>query len=309
MAKLKTTWKHIRRSPYQALLAIAITSLNFFVVGIFLYTALLSSSLLAYFDKKPQITAFFSDRMAADGVKALETKLRNTGKIAEMRFVSKEQALALYKEQNKSDPLLLEMVTADILPASLEIQASEAKYLAQIATILKEEPKIEEVVYQKDIIDILLQWTNTVRSVGVVLISFFTLLSILVMLTITGMKIVLRREEVEILKLVGATGNYIGVPFVVEGVVYGVIGGVVGWLFTYIILLYATPLFSTLLSVGSQEITLLLPFISTAMVAKTISVWPISLPLMLIILVMMTISGAILGIVGTLLALWRYVRT
>lgn len=306
MSRLRVTWKHIRRSPYQSLLAVLITSLNFFVVGIVVYAALLSSSLLSFFEKKPQITAFFSDRMKAEKVEILKERLEDTGKVAQMRYVSKEEALQIYKEQNKHDPLLLEMVTAEILPSSLEIQAVDAKYLGDIAQVLKEEKEIEEVVYQKDIIDILLQWTNTARTVGFVLILFFTILSILVMLTITGMKIVLRKEEVEILKLVGATGNYISSPFLVESMLYGISGAIVGWFFTYILLLYATPLFSSLFSSGVSELILPLPF--NIAPGAVFSVWPLSLPVMLGLLTFMIFCGLLLGIIGSSIALWRYVR-
>lgn len=307
MSRLQTTWRHIRRSPYQSLLAILITSLNFFVIGIVLYTALMSSSLLAYFEKKPQITAFFSDRMKSDKIEELKKKLQDTGKVTQMRYVSKEEALQIYKEQNKSDPLLLEMVTAEILPSSLEIQATDAKYLANISQILKEEKEIDEVVYQKDIVDVLLQWTNTARSVGFVLILFFTILSILVMLTITGMKIVLRRDEVEIMKLVGATGRYISMPFVTEGIMYGVSGAIVGWLLTYILLLYSTPLLSSLFSAGISELILTLPVTSDHGIAN-VSVWPVSLSLMLAMLIFMMLIGILLGFIGSFIALWRYIR-
>ncbi len=308
MIKLSTTWKHIRRSPYQALLAITITSLTFFVAGIFLYAAVTSSALLRYFEKKPQITAFFSDRTLDKNVASLQDKLNSSGKISQMRYVSKDEALKIYREQNKSDPLLLEMVTADILPASLEIQASDPKYLTDIARILKDEKDIDEVVYQKDIIDTLLAWTNSLRSAGIVLIAFFSLLSVLVMLTITGVKIVLRRQEVEIMKLVGATSRYISMPFLYEAMFYGVAGAAIGWLFTYLLLLYTTPLFASLFS-GIPELSLKISdLIAVSWLNYSISVWPISLPLMGGMLIILALSGMLLGIIGSSIALWRYLR-
>lgn len=308
MIRFQTTWKHIRRSPYQAILVVLVTSLTFFVTGMFIYAALASSALLRYFEKKPQITAFFSDRMSEKNVEKLVNKLESTGKIASLRYVSKDEALKIYREQNKSDPLLLEMVTADILPASLEIQTKDAKYLTQIALVLKDEKDIDEVVYQKDIVDTLLTWTNTVRTAGIVLIIFFTLLSILVMLTITGVKIIFRRDEVEIMKLVGATNRYVSWPFFLENMFYGLIGSFIGWIMTYLILLYTTPLFSSLFSGISDLKIHLNDYLPMAGLSFTMTVWPVSVSLMFALLAFMTLIGILLGIVGSSIALGRYLR-
>lgn len=136
MKVFKTTWKHIRRSPYQALAAVGIMTLTLFVSGIFFLTAATSSAILSYFEAKPQITAFFTDEKLAEEIASLEERLKNTGQVLDLKYVSKEEALAIYREQNKDDPLLLEMVTANILPASLEVSAKDAKYLADLAKIL-----------------------------------------------------------------------------------------------------------------------------------------------------------------------------
>ena len=302
MSRFNTSWKHIRRSPYQTLLAIAVTSLTFFVVGLVIYTAVISSALLSYFEQKPQITAFFKDNKNESTLVSLKEKLTASGKVSKMRFVSKEEALKIYQDQNKSDPLLLEMVTADILPSSLEVSASDPRYLPDIASILKQEEGIDEIIYQKDIIDTLLTWTGTIRRSGVGLITFFSLLSILVTLTITGMKIVLRKDEIEILKLVGATRGYISAPFVTEGIIYGIVGACIGWMFVYGILLYATPFISSLLS-GIPKLSLTLALFSLSFV-----VWPVSWQFMSGLLLVIVWSGVFLGALGSYIALWRYVR-
>ncbi len=308
MSKSFNIWHHIRRSPYQTILAISITSLTFFVVTLVSYAALVSSTLLTYFEQKPQITAFFSDEKKEDSIKALQDKLKGTGKVSGLRFVSKDEALKIYQNQNKSDPLLLEMVTADILPASLEISTTEPKFLADVATILQQESGINETIYQKDIVDTLLTWTATIRYAGILLIIFFFLLTILVTLTITGMKIILRREEIEILKLVGATRSYISKPFIIEGMLYGFIGAIIGWLLGYGVLLYATPFLSSLLQ-GIPALSLHIAFFGkTIPYMREVVVWPISIVLTGILLFLLTFLGLLLGALGSFVALWRYVR-
>lgn len=288
MKIFKTTWKHIRRSPYQALAAIGIMTLTLFASGVFFLTAATSSAILSFFESKPQITAFFTDEKKTEEITKLETKLKATEKVAQVKYVSKEEALAIYREQNKNDPLLLEMVTANILPASLEVSAKEASYLGDLAKILQAEPGVQEVIYQKDVVDALVSWTSAIRKVGIVLVGFLTIVSLLIILTVIGMKIALRKEEIEILRLIGASNWYIRVPFLLEGAFYGAVGGIVSWIILLILILYATPYLSSFL-VG-------------------IPVLPISPIFMAAVLGGLILVGAGVGISGSLLAVWRYLR-
>jgi len=123
MSHFKTAWQHIRRTPYQALAAVAVMTLNLFIASVFITTASSFEQILRFFESRPQVTAFFKDEAKIDQVEALRQKLLETGKVAEVKYVSKEEALAIYREQNKDDPVLLEMVTANMLPASLEVSA------------------------------------------------------------------------------------------------------------------------------------------------------------------------------------------
>lgn len=289
MKLFKTTWQHIRRSPYQALAAVGIMTLTLFVSSIFFLTAAGSAAILSYFESKPQITAFFTDEKKVEEIANLEEKLKSTGQVAQVKYVSKEEALAIYREQNKGDPLLLEMVTANILPASLEVSAKDAKFLADLAKILKAEPGIEEVVYQKDVVDALVAWTGAIRKIGIILVGFLTIVSLLIILTVIAMKIALRREEIEILKLVGASNWYIRAPFLLEGAFYGTVGAIVSWIISCLLLLYATPYLASFL-VG-------------------IPILPVSPIFMLALLGGLVLVGAGVGGFGSLLALWRYLKS
>ena len=100
---------------------------------------------------------------------------------------------------------------------------------------------IDEVIYQKDVIDQLIKWTKFLRMFGLVLISVIAAVAFLTMFIIIGMKIALRKDEVDILRLIGATSGYIQMPFIIEGWAYGIIGAVLGWSLSYLVLLYGTP--------------------------------------------------------------------
>ncbi len=247
MRSAKTSWKHIRRSPYQALAAIFIMMLTFLAISFFSFIVFGSSVVIKYFESKPQVTAFFKDDAKQENIDQLQNSLSQTGKVSHMRFVSKKEALHIYKEQNKNDPLLLDLVTEDILPASLEISTSNIDDLGAVSETLKTSPYVSEVIYQKDIVSTLSTWTNAIRIIGITLIGILTLVSIFIMMTVIGFKVSQKREEIEIMRLLSATGWYIRWPFVLEGIFYGVCGTFLGWLIASASIFYATPYLQTFL--------------------------------------------------------------
>ncbi len=248
MNSFKVFWQHLRRAPYQAISAILVMTLTSAITAIFVLLAFGSQAILNWFETKPQVTAFFKEGTKMEQVEALKARLEASGKVSQMKYVSKEEALAIYREQNKNDPLLLEMVTANILPASLEVSALKISDLKEIAGILKEEPQVEEVIFQEEVVSSLSSWSSAIRKVGIGLTLVLAFISFLVVLVIVGMKIALRKEEIEILRLIGATSWYIRAPFILEGMFYGFVGGFLGWLITYILLLYSTPFLNSFLA-------------------------------------------------------------
>jgi len=296
-----STWQRIRRTPYQVVAAVFMIFLTLFVMAVFMVLAATSSAVLTYFETKPQLKVFFKDEKDKTAIDTLVEKLKNTGKLANSVYISKEQALAIYKEQNKNDPLLLEMVTADILPSSLEVSATSPQYLVDLSEIVKSESGVDEVVFQKDVVDTLITWTSVVRKIGLVFMLFLISATFFIILTSIGMKIAFRKEEVEILKLVGATGWYIKKPFIAEGMVYGICGATMAWIVVTISTLYLSP-FMTSFFTGIPSLPLF------KLSGLTIYIWPFTFPLFLLLWILLLLAGIIIGLVGSLVAVNRYMK-
>lgn len=233
--------QRIRRSPYQALAAIAIMTMTLFLAGAFFLVASGSQAILKYFETRPQVNAFYKPEIvpSLQQIELVKAKLATTGVVESVRYVSKEEALRIYKDLNKFDPLLLEAVTANMLPASLEVSAKDPTRLKDIAEILQAEAGIEDVRFAEDIVNSLAVWTRSVRLVGLALVGAHVIITLAIILLIIGVKISNRREEITLWQLVGATPGYISWPFVVEGMIYGVTGGFLAWGIAYLIILYS----------------------------------------------------------------------
>ncbi len=285
---LKTVFKYMRRSPYQAISAALIMTLTFFTVSVFAFLTIFSIRLIDYLESKPQLTVFFTDNASMEEISALKKRIEDTGKTVSVRYVSKDEALKIFKEQSKNQPSTLDLVTADILPASLEIQTSKAEYLSSLVPIIKESKNIDQISFQKDIVDRLIAWTNALRIIGIVVISVLSLVSIFVILTIIGIKITIRREEIEIMRLIGASTWFIRTPFLLEGALYGMLGAVVGWAVTYGILFSLTGRISEFL--------------------QGVPIFPISYILSLEILGLEVLAACFLGMFASFIAVLRYLK-
>jgi len=288
VSAVKTSWKHIRRNPYQAITAIVIMMLTFLSISVFAFIVFGSSVVINYFESKPQVTAFFKDEAQQSEMDALKQNLEKTGITSSIRFVSKKEALQIYKEQNKSDPLLLDLVTEDILPASLEISTNKVEELNTVSNTLKNSSIVSEVVYQRDVVETLTRWTNAIRLIGILLIIVLAVVSIFIMMTVIGFKVSQKREEIEIMKLLSATNWYIRWPFVYEGIFYGVIGTFLGWMIATGGLLYASPYLESFL--------------------KGIPLLPVSPLFLLELLAGEIVIAVILGILASSLAVLRYLK-
>lgn len=288
MSLFKHTWRHIRRSPYQSLTVIMIMTLLLFITLRFFVIAFVAQKALNDLGSKPQITIFFKDEATTKEIDDLKEKLNATGKVASQKYISKEEALAIYREEYKKDPLLLELVTANILPASLEVSATDARYLAEFNEILKDNPAIEEVVYLKDVVDALISVTSGVRTEGLIWMVSLSVVAFFIILMAIGIKISSKKEEIEIMKLVGASSWHIGKPFILEGAFYGISAGILAWGLSYLLLFHETPFLANIASFLKIEALPLQPLFMAEFLGGVVA------------------SGLLIGIIGSLLAVWRY---
>lgn len=282
--------RNIRRTPYQALAALLVMLLTFLVLSSFLLLAIGSQQILKFYESKPQAIAFFKDGTTQDDVAAIKNVLNQTGQITSFKYVSKEEALQIYKQRNKNNPMLLELVTANILPASLEISTKTPEDLKVIAEIVKKEPVVDEVVFPEDVVSSLMQATKLIRIVGAVVVGFLITFSTLLIVMIIGFKIRLRRDEIETMKLLGASNWFIRAPFLIEGAFYAVTGAIVGLTSSLLILWYFEPMLKNNLGEVANQL------------------FPVSFLLIGGLLFLEITVAILVGGLGSVLAVRRYLR-
>ena len=290
----------LRRTPYQSLAAFLVLFFTLFLSMVLFVSMSFLQGLLQYVDTRPQVTAYFQVKTPESDIFKIRDELTASKKVLSLKYISQKQAYEIYKSLNKDNPLLLEMVSSDILPPSLEIYALRPEYLPQIAEYLKKQPSVEEVNFQKDIVDRLLTLTKILRTTSTIFFAYLLLMAILVLTTTTLFKIALKRDEIELLRLLGATTWYIKKPFLMEGVLLGVLGALVSFVMLFGILLYLNPFLSGYMR-G-------IPNLNLTVFSLSLTVWPLNPIFMAVTFAIAALFGIVIATVANLLATEKYLK-
>jgi len=225
-------------------------SLTFFVATIIAVLVYGSNMAIKHFETRPQIIAFLKDNIKDDAILALKSKLESDIRLKQVNYVSKEKALEIYKESTKDNPLLAELVNPSIFPASLEFSVSDLTLAQTVIDEISKEAVVDQVGFTAnlggekslgEVIQRLKNAGNYIRVGGLVFVSLLALSSFSVLLVIITMRMATRKNEIEILSLIGATPQFVRSPIVVEAVVYAILGVFIGWGLALTLWLYLTP--------------------------------------------------------------------
>lgn len=247
---IKTARKQIRRAPYQALAAVLIMTLTFFVATVLGILAYTSQATLKYFETRPQIIAFLKNEAQPEQVAALQKEIGADPRVKNVKYVSKEEALEIYRNATSDKPVLSELVSPKVFPASLEFSVTDLAHAESVVKEVEGKEIVNQVAYTAslgssknigEVVNNLRSVTNYIRIGGLILLCFLLTSSLLILLVILGMRVSSRREEIEILQLIGATPGFIRAPFIFEGIFYALSGAAVGWLLATLLVLYLMP--------------------------------------------------------------------
>lgn len=236
------------RNAWLAIAAMAVMVVTLTIVLFSLVTSAAFNHTIAQFNSKIDISIYLSDSTTQQQRRQLMNQLRQLSEVKSVGFISKDQALAEYKVENANDKDLLQAInetTGNPLPASVEVTPVDPSNIGQIkqvlaspATIALEDPQAGTSYSgnHKLAVDNIAHATNILKRVGAGTVILFAFISMLIIFNTIQMAIFNRRDELTIMRLLGASTWYIRGPFVVESVIYGVISafisvGIIDFLF------------------------------------------------------------------------------
>lgn len=184
--------------------------------------------------KFDEIQVFLYNDASDKEMNAIEDAAKESDGVVSVMFQSKEQALELFKEDWKEEAYLLEGLEVDNpLPNSYIIKLKDISYANKVVNILKSMDGVEKITYYQEIIDKLMVFANYIRFGGLTIIGVLVFVSVFIISNTIKLTVTSRRREINIMKYVGATNNYIRGPFIIEGILLGLFGALISILIVY----------------------------------------------------------------------------
>jgi cell division transport system permease protein len=230
----KEGFSNFIRNGWLSVASITIMVLTLLTMSLFIIINIVLNTGIKTIQDKIDISVYLKDSAQQAQVITLQEELSKITNVKNIKYISKDVALSRYRDQNKSNPKLLESLseTDNPLPASLEIKVKDPDKLNDLTVTMEKadfQPMIEKISYKenKEVIDKLFKATQFTKQIGLVATIAFTATALVIIFNTIRMAIFTRKEEIDIMKLVGATPGYIKGPFLVEGAMYGVISTII----------------------------------------------------------------------------------
>jgi cell division transport system permease protein len=259
---LQAGLRNFTRNAWLSAAATAVMTITLTLI-IFSYIAnsALTSTVKSVTDKI-DVSLYLADSTTADQLQGIKEKLNQTGNVDSFIYVSKADALAKFQRDNKGNSKLSQAIseTDNPLPASLQIKAKDPKKINVLADVAKQSDvlalldKTAPVSYNeknKKTIDRIVSISNFIGTAGLIGSLVFIIISTLIIFNTIRMAIFTRRDEIEIMKLVGATKWFIRGPFIFEAALYGILAAVIALALSYSLLLGGAPKLAAYIDVNS----------------------------------------------------------
>ncbi|MFQ5657740.1 MAG: cell division protein FtsX [Candidatus Methylomirabilales bacterium] len=219
---------NFRRGGWGVVASIGAITVAFLVTGIFLLLTLKLSTVVARWSEDFQVIAFLQDGVTPEQLTLLQKRLDGEMAVREVIFVSKEKALADFRRQIRGQESLIEGLESNPLPASFQLRIGKeyqtADALGQLAASLKQMEGVEDVLYGQEWVERLTSVVHVMRVVGIVIGAVLGVASLFIVANTIRLAVDARAQEIEIMRLVGATRAYIQIPLILEGTVQGGVG-------------------------------------------------------------------------------------
>jgi cell division transport system permease protein len=292
---------NISRNAWLTIAATAVMTITLLVVFITLAARNVLLSTISDIGNKVDMSVYVKNDISEESVKTIRNRLENLSTVRRVSYISPEDARKEFAEQNESNEETLEALNeaTNQFPGTFRVNLREVNNISELRQFVETDPTLKESMDPKrepsfagerrSAIDNIGRWVKFAEQAGLIASAVFIAISSLIVFNTIRMAIFNRKDEIQMMKLIGADQSFIRGPFVVEAVVYGIIAALIATTLG-ITLLYASS--TTLLSYGI-EVKNTIDFISRFFV---------------LVLLGMILVGSVIAVISSLLATRRYLK-
>jgi cell division transport system permease protein len=287
---LRKALENIWINPFLSLVTLSTIAISMLILGLFSLIYLNVQQSLHQMGGELQITAYLQETISSEQAEVLRSKVADWPEVEGITYISKEQALARFRSQLREYAGILEGLKENPLPASLELtlmpQYGRSGNIKELSTRLGRLPGVADVQYGRKWMAKLRVFVEVMKLVGITVGGLLLIATIFVISNTIKLTFYSRREELEIMRLVGATDFFIKAPFLIEGLLHG-LGG-------------------ALLAAGGLSLLILFLF-SHLDLPLRLAVMAGSLPTGQLVAGFLGL-GLLLGVLGSMVSLRRFLR-
>lgn len=234
------------RNGFVTLASILVMTVTLFMIGASLFLGAVLDSTVAQLEEKVDINVYFVTSASEADILSLRSELQEFPEVRDVEYVSRQEVLEDFRTRHAGEELTLqalEELGENPFGAILNVQAEDTSQYESIATFLESdealsasgEDVIESVNFfrNKEVIDKLTQITESTQTFSFFITLFLVVLTVLITYNTIRLAIYTAREEISIMKLVGASNTYVRGPFVIEGILYGLVSAIVTLIIFY----------------------------------------------------------------------------
>ena len=273
--------------------SITIICLTFLTVGVFLALANNLEYVAEQISNNMAAVFFLDKNISEEQLSAVEEELKQSPLVLETTFVSADQAVDRFSEKFPELQGIIENIKTNPFPPSIETTFKEKtitfREASGLITRIQNMEGVEEVQFNQEWVDRVNSFSRLTKAVGFFLGGILVLASFFIISNVIKLNVFARKDEIEILRLVGATNIFIRVPFLLEGITLGVIGGMVS-LFLLFLLINSIPIY-----LGSR----------LGVLNELINFRYLSLSQSITIIA----EGGVIGFMGSITSLTRFLKT
>ena len=270
--------------------------LSLFIIGLFLVGAIVIGNIVKSVESEVSITAYVSDSAEQADIDSMMTEIEGIEGVASVSFTTKDQALENFREMSSNADIVDEL-GGNPLPASINIELSDPQQVQDVATkieqselfgkIADEDNPSDSLKYGQRTVERLFEVTNYLRYIGIALIVLLVFIALVFINNTIRLAIMARRKEIAIMRLVGASNGFIRGPFLMEGALHAIIGAAL-----------AIVCIELLRNLALPRLQASLTFLPIELGMETF----------LYIYLILLVAGLVIGLIGSALAMRRYLK-
>lgn len=236
---IQEAFKGFLKNKSMSFITIGIITISIFIFGLFIAGTANLMNVINLAEERIEMIVYLSDNMSGDETNLLIEQISTILGVSSTEYITKEKALEQFKSELKDNSDLLSAFETNPLPASIKIYVSMAYktpvYLKEISEKIQLFKGVEEVDYGSEWIDDLDRLIKVLFLIDLILGIIITLASVFVVFNTIRLTVYARKEQIDIMDLVGATESYIELPYIIEGIVHGFFGSLISTLILYVL--------------------------------------------------------------------------